>query len=129
MTNGDLPVPFKLFNELFETPSLFAPPLDVIEDPEGFTLTMELPGLSSKDVSVECENGVMVVRGEKKWDLPQSAEALRTERTYGSFERRITLSDNVDDAKIGASMKDGVLSIRAPKKPEALPRKVQIEIK
>jgi len=131
----NLPFPFKngitqLFNNFFEPAgTVFVPPLDVFETQEGYTLTLELPGLSSKDVAVECEKGELVIRGEKKWEAPKGSEVVRAERVLGTFERRITLSDLTDETKITASMKDGVLSIHLPKKPEAKPRTIQIEVK
>lgn len=135
MNNSMLPTPFKnglnnFLTDFFETPTaVLVPPLDVLEDHEGYTLTLEVPGLSAKDVSVECENGEMIIRGEKSEERPKEAEVLRRERAFGSFERRITLSDLADDSKITAAMKDGVLSIHVPKKPEAKPRKVKIDVK
>lgn len=103
------------------------PPMDVFDTHEGYVLVLEAPGLGEKDVSIEWENDVLVIRGEKKTEAPEGAEVLRRERDFGSFERRVELSADVDSGAISAAMKNGLLTIRLPRRPEALPRRIEVK--
>ena len=80
-------------------------------------VTAELPGLEEKDIQVELEKGVLAIRGEKKTEM-EDKDRLFSERYYGRFERRIPL-DDIDEDKIGASFKNGVLNVILPKSPTA----------
>jgi HSP20 family protein len=80
-------------------------------------ITAELPGLEQKDIEVELANGVLAIRGEKKTET-EDKERLFSERTYGRFERRIPV-DEVEQDKINASFKNGVLTVTLPKSPAA----------
>lgn len=103
------------------------PPLDAFNTHEGYVLVLEAPGLGEKDVAIECENNVLIVRGEKKPDAPQGADVLRGERGFGAFERRVELTADVDMGAISATMKNGLLTIRLPRRPEALPRRIEVK--
>jgi HSP20 family protein len=126
MTNG------KTLDSLLDTfftgwTQAWQPRLDVFDASDGYTIVLEAPGLAEKDVSIECENGVLVVRGEKKPAAPEGATVLRSERGFGAFERRVELAPDVDAAGISAAMKNGLLTIRLPRKPEAQPRRIEVK--
>jgi len=106
----------------------FVPAIDVSEDEDGLTLSAEVPGMERDDLDVTVDNGVLTLRGEKKEEVKtDEANFHRVERRYGRFERRIRLPDYVDQAKIEASYKDGVLRLRMPKAEVAKPKSIQIK--
>jgi HSP20 family protein len=93
------------------------PNIEVSENDKDVKVTAELPGLTDKDVEVELANGVLTIRGEKRTET-EDKERLFSERTYGRFERRIPV-DDVDEDKINASFKDGLLTVTLPKSAKA----------
>lgn len=97
----------------------FAPVLDIAEEEKGYRIELELPGLEAKDVSIELEEGVLVVRGEKKLEREEKKDRYhRIERSYGQFQRVLDLPDDADPEKIAANFKNGVLTITLPKRAE-----------
>ena len=116
----------RMLDTMFEpgfTPDTAAlvPAADVIESPEEFTCTTELPGMKLKDVTVMFDNGLLTIKGEKM-DEREKKEGKRLhvwERSFGSFERSFTFPSDVDAAKISAKFVDGVLTIHLPKTTEA----------
>jgi HSP20 family protein len=93
------------------------PSLEVSETDKEIKVSAELPGLEDKDVKVELANGVLAISGEKKTET-EDKERLFSERYYGRFERRIPVED-VDEDKVAASFKNGVLTVTLPKAPQA----------
>jgi HSP20 family protein len=93
------------------------PSLEVSETDKEIRVSAELPGLEDKDVKVELANGVLAISGEKKTET-EDKDRLFSERYYGRFERRIPVED-VDEDKISASFKNGVLTVTLPKAPQA----------
>ena len=93
------------------------PQIDIEETDKEMRITAELPGLDEKDVGLEIANGVLSISGEKKSESEDKARRF-SERYYGRFERRIPLED-VDEDKVSAAFKNGVLTIRVPKSAEA----------
>jgi len=89
------------------------PNIEISETSGEVTVTAELPGLAEKDVDVQLADGVLVIRGEKRSESEDS-DRLFSERYYGRFERRIPL-DGVDEEKVSASFKNGLLTIRLPR--------------
>jgi HSP20 family protein len=89
------------------------PNIEVSETDKDVKVLAELPGLEEKDVQVELANGVLAIKGEKKTET-EDKERLFSERYYGRFERRIPI-DDVDEDKVSASFKNGVLTITMPK--------------
>ena len=105
------------------------PPVDIREDKVAVILSAELPGIKKEDIKLGIENGVLTVKGERSFEDEQKKENYyRIERSYGSFSRSFELPSTVDPEKIKANMKDGVLEIYIPKKDEAKPKKVEIEV-
>jgi HSP20 family protein len=89
----------------------------VSETDKEIKVSAELPGLEDKDVKVQLANGVLAISGEKKTET-EDKDRLFSERYYGRFERRIPI-DDVDEDKILASFKNGVLTVTLPKAPQA----------
>ena len=106
----------------------FSPAVDVRETEEGFTLAVEVPGLGVGDVTVNLEDGRLVVSGEKGEEEEEGTNGRR-ERCYGAFRRVFTVPDTVDEKGVDATMKDGVLKVILPKREEAKPRSRPIKVK
>jgi len=107
-----------------------SPAVDVVEKPDAFEITAELPGMDEKNIEVKLANGTLTVKGEKeeKKEEKQKDYHLR-ERYYGSFERSFSLPDGVDADKIEANFNKGVLTLKLPKKPEAIQPEKKIAVK
>ncbi|MDE5458786.1 Hsp20 family protein, partial [Bradyrhizobium sp. CSA112] len=93
------------------------PQIDIEETDKEVRITAELPGLDEKDVSLEIANGVLSISGEKKSESEYKARRF-SERYYGRFQRRIPLED-VEEDKVSAAFKNGVLTVTVPKSAEA----------
>ena len=107
----------------------WAPAVDIFEKDGNIVLKAELPGVDAKDVDVRVENNVLTLRGERKFDNEVKRESYhRVERSYGAFTRSFTLPNVVDTGNIKADFKDGVLHMVLPKREEAKPRQIQINI-
>jgi HSP20 family protein len=103
------------------------PSVEVSETDKDVRISAELPGLEEKDVEVLMGDGVLTIRGEKKSEVEDNERAF-SERTYGRFERRIPLSWDVDEDKVEAAFKNGVLTITVPKTAQAAPQAKRIAI-
>jgi HSP20 family protein len=109
--------------------SSFAPAVDVYEDEHNVTLKIEVPGIDEKDIDVQLENNTLTVHGERKIDEEEKEENYRrVERQYGSFTRTFTLPTTVDSEKVSATYDKGVLKIALPKKAEAKPKQIKVNV-
>ena len=107
----------------------WAPAVDIFEQEGNIVLRAELPGVDPKDVDIRLENNVLSLRGERKVDSEIKRENYhRVERAYGSFSRSFTLPSVVDQAKIKADYKDGILSVVLPKREESKPKQISIAV-
>lgn len=107
----------------------WAPAVDIKETAEAFVIDAELPGLNKEDVKVTVHDGVLTIQGErKKEEETKDDKHHRIERTYGSFMRRFTLPDNVDETSIKASFRDGLLSLTLKKAEPAEPKAIEVEV-
>lgn len=96
------------------------PKIDIHETDKMITLTAELPGVDEKDVDLRIQDGVLTLKGEKRYEkMEGEGDARVIERSYGSFERSFTLPPGIDDAKIQAAYDKGILKVTLPKRPEA----------
>jgi HSP20 family protein len=91
-----------------------APAMDIHQSDKEVEVTAELPGVKEEDIDITIDQGILTVRGEKK-SSRENEEGGYRERTYGSFERRITLPANIDEDSCSANFADGVLTITLPK--------------
>lgn len=107
----------------------WSPAIDVTEDKDKIVLFADVPGLAEKDLDVQIEKDVLTLRGERTLDRKTDGEfARRFERVSGSFVRSFTLPQTIDVEHVTAALKDGVLTLTLPKKPEAQPKKIGISI-
>ena len=111
------------------TTSSFAPAVDVYEDEHQVTLKIEVPGIDEKDIDVQVENNTLTVHGERKIEKEEKEENYRrVERQYGSFTRTFTLPTTVDTESVTATYDKGVLKIALPKKAEAKPKQIKVNV-
>ncbi len=103
------------------------PQMEVVENDKDVRISAELPGLEDKDVEILMGDGVLTIRGEKKSEIEDKERAF-SERTYGRFERRIPLAWEVEEDKIDASFRNGVLTVTLPKSAESRPEVRRIAI-
>jgi len=107
---------------------LLVPAMDVRENDQHYSITVELPGVRKEDVHVEIEEGVLTIRGEKKSEQDEKKEHCRyAERTYGSFRRSFRLPLDADADRLEASFKDGVLAVTIPRTEAEKPRMITIK--
>lgn len=103
--------------------------VDIREDANHFYVEAEVPGLTRDDIEVTLENGVLTLSGEKKTAVEETKENYHLrERRYGRFTRSFVLPSEVDDAKIQAALKDGILTITLTKRDEVKPRKINVDV-
>ncbi|HVN76442.1 MAG TPA: Hsp20/alpha crystallin family protein [Thermoanaerobaculaceae bacterium] len=105
------------------------PAVDVRETKDALEIAVEVPGLEPKDVEVSVENGVLTLKGTRRFEKATEGETYhRVERAYGSFERSFSLPTNVDPEKVRAAYRHGVLHLTLPKREEAKPRSISIKV-
>jgi len=110
------------------TSGTWAPPVDVAEDQEKIHVKVEVPGMDEKDLRVNFEDGLLTVSGERQFERKEDRNYHRIERAYGSFVRTFSLPRTVDAGAIVANYRNGVLEIEIPKKEEAKPKQIQINV-
>jgi HSP20 family protein len=107
----------------------WAPAVDIYEQDGNIVMKAELPGVDPKAVDIRLENNTLTLRGERKLDKEVKEDNYhRVERAYGTFSRSFTLPTVVDQGNIKAEYKDGVLKLTLPKREEAKPRQIQINV-
>ena len=104
----------------------FLPTADIYEDQDSLRVILEMPGVERSNVDVRVEEGVLVVEGRLDLTKYRGLQPLYTEYNIGNYARSFRLSNAIDQDKIGAELKDGVLSLTLPKAQKAKPRIVQI---
>jgi HSP20 family protein len=110
-----------------ESLAAWAPPVDIAEEKDRILITAELPGFRQDQISVQMENGMLTLSGERRFEKESGDKAYhRIERSYGQFVRSFSLPNNVDREKIQAKFTDGLLQIELPKREDAKPRQIQI---
>jgi HSP20 family protein len=128
-------------NRLFEPFARFAsgdedlvsgtwvPAVDVAETQDKILVRAEVPGIKQEDISIEFENGLLTLRGDRKLEKAEGVTWHRVERIYGNFSRSFTLPRSVDPEKISATYREGILEIEVPKREEAKPKHIKIAVK
>jgi HSP20 family protein len=103
------------------------PAINAFETKDAFVVKAEVPGLAESDLAVSVEDGVLVVRGERKSHLPEGYAVHLRERAPVAFSRTVSLPARVDADRVTATLKDGLLTITLPKAKEALPRQIAVK--
>jgi HSP20 family protein len=105
----------------------WTPAADVFETDNDLFICCELPGLDEKAIEISLNEGVLTLHGERKLDRDTETERFhRIERSYGSFARRFSLPVGVQQEGISASYKNGVITVRLPKRPESRPHRISV---
>ena len=118
-----------LFGEQEPTTRTWAPPVDIYETDNALILKADLPGIDPKDVDIRVENGVLYLKGERKFEKEEKKENYhRIERSYGAFTRSFALPNSIDADHVTAEYKGGQLILTMPKREEAKPKAVKINV-
>ena len=105
------------------------PAMNILERDEAVVMTADLPGLTAEDVEVTVDDGTLTIRGERKLEEASEGETYhRVERHYGVFERSFNLPNTIDSSKIEARFSNGEMILTLPKREEAKPRSVKIQV-
>jgi HSP20 family protein len=104
----------------------WTPALDLYQNSDNIVAVVELPGMRKEDIEISLQDGMLVIRGERKDETSSENGATRTERYTGKFRRSVTLPTRVDVNKVNATYKDGILTVTLPKAEEAKPKQIQI---
>lgn len=103
------------------------PPVDIWEDKDGIVLCADMPGVSKDRLNLRIDGNNLIVEGQVQFELPENAEALYADVRSSLFRRSFSLSGELETEKIEASLKDGVLTVRIPKRAELRPRKIEVQ--
>lgn len=111
------------------TEAMWSPVVDIHEAKDSILLQVELPGVKQEDIQVSIEDDTLTLKGERKRETEVKEDQYhRVERSYGRFERSILLPSVVDSGRVKATYRDGVLEIQLPKKEEAKPKEIKVEV-
>jgi HSP20 family protein len=112
-----------------ELPSgTWAPAVDVAEEGDKIFVKVEVPGMDEKDLKINFEDGMLTVTGERQFERKDERNYHRIERAYGTFTRTFSLPRTVDANAITANYRNGILEIEIPKKEEAKPKQIAINV-
>jgi HSP20 family protein len=106
---------------------VYLPTADIYETQDALRVDLEMPGVNKSNVDVRIEDGVLTVEGQIDFSKYQGLQPLYTEYNIGHYSRNFRLSTKIDQQKIGAEIKDGVLSLVLPKVKEAKPRTILVK--
>jgi HSP20 family protein len=125
----------RLFNEAFDRSSdasnltSWAPAVDIFETEHELVVKADLPDVQPEELDVRVENHILTIRGERKFEKRSNENNyLRVERSFGSFSRSFSLANTVDTEAIKAAYEDGVLTLSIPKREEAKPKQIKVQI-
>jgi HSP20 family protein len=108
-------------------PGMNLPSVDITESDDAYNVRAELPGVAKDDVTVEFDQGLLCIRGEKKTRRDEKLErGRRLECTYGAFSRSFRLPQDADPDRISAEFKDGILEVSVAKQPESKPKQIAV---
>ena len=125
----------RLFSDVLERKgeesslTAWAPSVDIYETEHELVVKADLPEINPKDLDIRVENNILTIRGERKFEKSVSEENyLRVERAYGSFARSFTLANTVNSEAIKADYQNGVLTLSIPKREEAKPKQIKVNV-
>ena len=107
--------------------AVWMPPVDIYETDNEIVVKTDLPGIDPKDLDIRIENNVLTIKGERKMEQTVKDDSYhRIESVYGTFTRSFSLPAAVEEDKIKAEYKDGVLRVTLPKKQQAKPKQIKV---
>lgn len=120
---------FPTYSSEVELATTWAPAVNIFENDEAVTVSIDLPGVKKEDVEITLENNVLTLRGNRKLEYEDKRDNYhRIERAHGAFARSFTLPNRVDAEKIAAEYQEGVLHIHLPKREESKPRQISVKV-
>jgi len=106
-----------------------SPAVDISESEREYLIHVELPEVKKEDVKVSVQEGVLTIHGERKQEKEEKGKKYhRVERSYGSFARSFTVPGGMDETKVTAEFKDGMLNLHLPKSERAKPKAIDVRI-
>jgi len=124
----------RMFTDLFgrsqeSNLTSWAPAVDIYENEHELVVKADLPDVKPEDLDIRVENNILTIRGERKFEKKVDEQNyLRVERSYGSFARSFALANTVNSEAIKAEYKDGVLTLTIPKREEAKPKQIKVNV-
>ena len=109
-----------------ETERPIRPPVDTFEDSTGITVQADMPGVSKDRLNIQIDNDTLSIEGKADIPMPEGMEALYADVRSTHYQRSFSLSRELDGDKVEASLKDGVLTLRIPKRAQYQPRKIEV---
>ena len=106
--------------------AVYTPDVDIFESEKELTLLADMPGVTSDNLTIDLRDDILTLTGEAESDHEKTEESLVVEYGVGKYHRQFTLSEVVDQEKISANLKDGVLRLVLPKVEKATPRKITV---
>jgi HSP20 family protein len=107
----------------------WAPAVDILENEHELVVKADLPDVDPKDLDIRVENNILTIRGERKFEKAlNDGNYLRVERAYGSFARSFALANTVNTEAIKADYQNGVLTLHIPKREEAKPKQIKVNV-
>lgn len=107
----------------------WSPSVDIVEMNSEFQIRAEVPGVEKQDINVSVHDGVLLIAGHRQQEKEEQGHRYhRTERLYGSFARSFRLPDSIDEQKLTAEFRNGVLTIHLPKSERATPKSIDIKV-
>jgi HSP20 family protein len=104
------------------------PPVDICETDEGITLLADLPGVARDGLNLRVDGNTLTIEGEARLDLPEGIQPLYADVRATRYRRSFGLSSELDTGNIDASLNNGVLTLRIPKRAEFQPRKIEVRV-
>ncbi|MBM2828840.1 MAG: Heat shock protein Hsp20 [Actinobacteria bacterium] len=109
---------------------MWTPAVDIFETEEAVVVKAEIPGVERDQIAVGIKDGILTLHGERKFEKEVKEENYhRIERAYGTFHRSFSLPSSVEQDKISAKFKEGVLEVTLPKKERATPKQIKVDVK
>ncbi|HXM97311.1 MAG TPA: Hsp20/alpha crystallin family protein [Candidatus Dormibacteraeota bacterium] len=124
----------RVFNDVFERSeesslTTWAPAVDIFETEHELVVKADLPDVKPEELDVRVENNILTIRGERKFEKKvNESNYLRVERAYGAFSRSFSLANTVNSDAIKAAYKNGVLTLSIPKREEAKPKQIKVNV-
>lgn len=107
----------------------WAPSVDIVETDSEYLIKAEIPEVDKKDVKVTVQDGYISIQGERKQEKEEKGKKFhRVERSYGAFMRSFELPDDVDQEKVKAEFKDGMLTVHLPKNEQAKAKTIEVKV-
>lgn len=110
-----------------EQQPVLRPPVDIFETADGLTLIADMPGVSKERLKVSVDRDSLVIEGDVQIDMPQQLEPVHADVRATHFRRSFALSHELDAERINAGLRDGVLTLRIPKRAELQPRRIEVQ--